>query len=119
MWKQSYRCPGSGRAACQTAAAALEPPDFLRADDNFFLGQVAFQPLTEGAPVIRVDAPGHNLDDGDGVAFGLTTALPQALSGRSRKAGRSAELVRQFFQKAFEPLLPNRLGGATSFARSP
>lgn len=92
--------------------AGLKQADLQRADDDFILAEFAFQPLTQRAPVIRVDALGHDFDDGDSIAFGFAIAVPQTLSGRSNKAGRPAELVGQFFQKVLEPVLTNRLGVA-------
>ena len=64
-------------------------------------------------PVAAIDFFHHDFDHGNAVLLRPATALPEALSRRPQKAGRTAKPLRQLFKEAVEPILIDRLPLAT------
>ena len=63
------------------------------------LAKLPLQPFAPGMPVVAIDFFHHDFDHGNAVLLCPSTALPEALSRRPQKAGRTAKPLRQLLRK--------------------
>ena len=81
----------------------LQAADFLGADYDLLLGELALKLQAESLPVWAVQLVGHDLDDRDIVPLDIAADGPQALAGGADEAGCPAKPVCQFVQELLEP----------------
>ena len=76
---------------------------------DLFLRELSLQSFPQRPPKNSVEMLNHDFHDRDSIFLCLAAAQPEALTRSSQKTCRTAELLRQLFDKLVEPVLPDWL----------